>query len=58
MTVYKLSNKRPRRAPAPPLFPVAPKPLGPVALERRARIEAMKACGHAPARKGENEALA
>ena len=57
MAVYKLSNKPPRRALAP-LRPAAPKPLGPVALDRRARIEAMKTQGHAPARKGENEALA
>lgn len=57
MTVYRLSNKPPRRA-RTPLAQAAPKPLGPVALERRARIEAMKTLGHAPARKGENEALA
>lgn len=56
MAVYRLSDKSPRRVKT--LVSVAPKPLGPVALERRARIEAMKTLGHAPARRGEIEALA
>jgi hypothetical protein len=66
MTIHRISDKPPRRV-AVPVAPPEPKPLGPVALERRARIEAMKTpvdvptpcrtCATWLCRKGETEAL-